>query len=301
MLVRILLDFYHPWPNNAPLFVARKLGFFAERGLDVELACGDAFRGDALAHLERGEVHFGLSYPNRLMARVASGAPLKSVAAVCARPMESLVTPVESAVERASDLEGRRVGYRRSDRMTALLNHLVELDGGDPSTVRHVVLYPQEPMPSDLREGRIDAMFGALWAWEGLHGPVLAGDRLFHVEVDGLGAPTYNAQVLAARSDVDPSVAQAVVAAVAKGAVAVAADVDMATDLMFEAAPYFPRSLIRASLDWVVDNWGLPHDWGRHNRPELAAYRDWLLETGLVAAPVDLDEVFVDPNLSRAD
>ncbi|MFQ3677834.1 MAG: ABC transporter substrate-binding protein [Fimbriimonadaceae bacterium] len=295
MTVRVLLDFYHPWPNNAPLFVARKLGFFAERDLDVELACADPFRGDALAHLERGEVQFGLSYPNRLMARVAAGAPLQSVAAVCARPMESLVSPADRPLLHPHELEGKRVGYRKSERMTALLNHLVELDGGDPASVEHVVMYPSEPMPDDLRAGRIDAMFGALWAWEGLHGPVLAGDRLVHVEIDQIGAPAYNAQVLATRTDVDSGLVEALVGATAQGATAAAADADAATDIMFEAAPYFPRELHRASLEWVAGNWGLPNDWGRHNYPELRRYAEWLVQAGLVGKEVDLGSVFVDP------
>lgn len=299
MTVRVLLDFYHPWPNNAPFFMARAKGFFAERGLDVELACGDPFRGDALAHLERGEVQFGLSYPNRLMARVAAGAPLKSIAAVCARPMESLVSPADRPLLQPRELEGMRVGYRKSDRMTALLNHLVKSDGGDPARVEHVVLYPSEPMPDDLRAGRIDAMFGALWAWEGLHGPVLAGDRLVHVEVDEIGAPPYNAQVIASRTDVDPDLAEALVSAVALGAASAVAEPEAATEIMFEAAPYFPRELHRASLDWVSGNWGLPDRWGRHNYPALREYAEWLVGAGLVAKPIAVEEVFLDPDLER--
>lgn len=298
--IRILLDFYHPWPCNAPFFMARHLGFFAERGLDVELACGDPFRGDALAHLERGEVAFGVSYPNRLMARVAAGAPLRSVAALCARPMESLVTPAGRPVRRAAALEGRRVGYRRSDRMTALLDHLVALDGGDPARVEHVVLYPSEPMPRDLRAGRFDAMFGALWAWEGLYGAVLEGDDLVHVEVDALGAPSYNAQVLVTRTDVAPSLVEAVVTALHRGALAAAADLDVTTALMVEAAPYFPPELHRASLEWLVATWGVPDAWGRHDGAALEAYMRWLVGAGLVVSPVAIDRVFADPELSGA-
>lgn len=277
------------------MFVARAIGAFERAGLEVEFACADPFRGDALAHLERGEVDFGLSYPNRLMARVAEGASLKSVAATCARPMESVCTLSSRPIRRAKDLQGLRVGYRRSARMTALLNHLVRQDDGDPSLVRHVELYPAEPMPADLRDDKLDAMFGALWAWEGLHGPVELGLEMCHVEVDQLGAPPYNAQVLAARSDVDQQLQQAVVTAIREGAERSHEHPDHALDVMVEAAPYFSPNLHRASLAWVSQNWGLPGTWGAHDHSALAEYHRWLREAGLVSADVNLTSIFEDP------
>lgn len=62
---RIRLDFYHPWPHHAPLFAARAQGFWSDLNQEVEISCGDPFRGDALAYLERGEIDFGLRSPGK--------------------------------------------------------------------------------------------------------------------------------------------------------------------------------------------------------------------------------------------
>lgn len=289
--LRILLDFYHPWSHHAPLFAARAQGFWAGLGQEVEIACGDPFRGDALAYLERGEVDFGLSYPNRLMARVAEGADLVALCALTDRPLESITWREERGFTRPRDLEGQRVGYRRSARMTALLNHLVEKDGGDPQRVNHVVMYPAEPMPSDLESGEIDAMFGALWAWEGLHGPVMHGLRLAHAEVHEWGAPRYNAQVLVARRATAERFGLAVVDGWRNGVTWVQNHEPAALELMEEAAPYFAPALLMASLETMREVWGD----GSFRRADLEVYHRWLLSVGLVARPVDLDATFWEP------
>lgn len=288
--LRILLDFYHPWPHHAPLFAARAQGFWSDLNQDVEIACGDPFRGDALAYLERGEVDFGLSYPNRLMARVAEGADLVAVCALADRPLESITWREERGLSRPRDLEGQRVGYRRSARMTALLNHLVKQDGGDPNQVEHVVMYPAEPMPSDLESGAIDAMFGALWAWEGLHGPVMHGLRLAHAEVHEWGAPRYNAQVLVARRATAERHGYNVVKGWKKGVEWVRHQEPLALELMQEAAPYFDPALQMASLATMMELWGD----GTFRRADLNVYHGWLLDVGLVARPVDLDATFLE-------
>ena len=36
-VTRVMLEYVHPWPNHAGLFLARRNGGFARAGLDVEL------------------------------------------------------------------------------------------------------------------------------------------------------------------------------------------------------------------------------------------------------------------------
>lgn len=295
--VRLCLDYYHPWPNNAPVFMARHRGFFEDEGIEIELIYADPFLGDGLFYLETNRTDLAVSYPNRLMTRVANGAPLQSIAALNERPMESLVWRDSVPIHRARDLEGKRVGYRRSERLTAMLNALVELDGGDPKLVEHVECYPAEPMPEDLRDGVFDVMFGALWAWEGLHGPILDSLCLRHCEVDQCGIPPYNAQVLVVRQPYPEETLRKFVRALEKGAYAVANNLQEAGSLMHSAAPYFSSSLHRASLEWVSKNWNLHAGWGQHNFPALREYSQWLQQNGLLKEDVSLESIFRDPQV----
>ena len=54
-VTRVMLEYVHPWPNHAGLFLARHNGGFARAGLDVELISDGYDRGGAPAMLARGE------------------------------------------------------------------------------------------------------------------------------------------------------------------------------------------------------------------------------------------------------
>src|SRR4051812_23341022 len=48
-LVRMQVEYFHPWPNDVGLFVARHSGAFAT-GLEIEITVPDRGRGDGLAY-----------------------------------------------------------------------------------------------------------------------------------------------------------------------------------------------------------------------------------------------------------
>ena len=58
--ISLALEYFHPWPNSAGFYVAREQGWYAQAGIDLELRVVDHGRGDALAHLDRGDVDLGV-------------------------------------------------------------------------------------------------------------------------------------------------------------------------------------------------------------------------------------------------
>ncbi|MCU0317504.1 MAG: ABC transporter substrate-binding protein [Fimbriimonadaceae bacterium] len=290
--VRIILDFYHPWPNNAPFFVARAKGLFEAVGIDLELACADPFRGDALDYLTREEGEFGISYPNRLMARRAQGVNLWAISALNEQPMESFVLPESKGLRDLSDLKGLRIGFRRSPRLAALLGWMLGEAGLNINHVEPIELYPEEPTPVTIYEGRIDVAFGALGVWEGLITSALDPERYVSYEINSFGAPPYNAQVLVTRPNVSDEIVSSVTRCLAEGAVIAREDLEFAASVMHEAAPFYPLSMHRQSLARVSENWNLPHRWGHFNYHALATYQDWLLDHQLIATSVDIHRTF---------
>lgn len=99
--IRVMLDYFHPWPNSAGLYVARARRWYEEAGLDVELVVQDPGRGDTLEYLARGEVDFGIFPPNRLLARRAEhGQPLIAVSAINHRGLEAIQTTTSTGITR---------------------------------------------------------------------------------------------------------------------------------------------------------------------------------------------------------
>ncbi|WP_369231219.1 ABC transporter substrate-binding protein [Streptomyces sp. R21] len=278
--VRVMLDYFHPWPNSAGLYVARERGWYREAGLDVELTVQDPGRGDTLEYLARGEVDFGLFPPNRLLARrAAPGQPLLAVAAVNHRALEAIQTARPTGITRPRDLAGRRLAYNPTPRGRAMVRHLVAADGGDPDAVITVDAGYRELTVDDIAAGEADATFGTYWSWDALRGDLPEDQRLTW-PVDEIGAPRYHSYLLGTSeslADTRPDLVRAFLAATARGYASASADRTGALALLERVIPYFSRPLIARSLSLVAPTWtDADGNWGVIDETRMGPYADWL-------------------------
>ncbi|MBA7696178.1 hypothetical protein ES703_104820 [subsurface metagenome] len=104
--IQMVLDFYHPWANNAGFYLGREKGFYEEEGIDLDIRSYDPYRGDALQRVYRKEADFAFNYPHRLMKLNEEGAHLVSVAACNSRSFEALIYDDRKDIRGFEDLEG---------------------------------------------------------------------------------------------------------------------------------------------------------------------------------------------------
>lgn len=279
---RLMLGYYHPWPNDAGFTLARQLGRYADAGVDLHVAVVDPGRGDTLAHLARGEADLGVVPSNRLLAARARGQRVVAVAAVNQVGLETLHSLRSLGVERPRDLAGRRVALNPTPRGLAMVRHLVRVDGGDPDRVVVVDSGPRELQSADLLAGTAEAYFGAYWAWDELFDPHPAADRLSWPVKDH-GAPAFHSYLLVARAewaDAHPEALAGVLTASESGFRAAAADPGAAAAHFQHVAPYFPPALLERSVRLVAPTWFHDGRWGTVRDALLAPYARWLLEHG---------------------
>ncbi len=289
--IRVMLDYFHPWPNSAGLYAARARRWYAEAGLDVELVVQDPGRGDTLEYLARGEVDFGIFPPNRLLARRAEhGQPLIAVSAINHRGLEAIQTTTSTGITRPRDLAGRRIAYNPTRRGRAMVRHLVAADGGDPDAVIGVDAGSRELTVDDIAAGEADATFGNYWSWDALRGDLPEEQRLTW-PVDEIGAPRYHSYLLGTNEtllDQHPSLVRDFLAVTARGYAAAAQEPDATLELLERVIPYFPRSLIARSLALIAPTWtDTDGRWGVIDEGRMGPYAHWLAENG--AIPDDRD------------
>jgi NitT/TauT family transport system substrate-binding protein len=285
--VRLVLEYFHPWPNSAGFYVARDRGWYAESGLDVEIATYDPGRGDSLEYLARGEADFAVFPTNRLLVRREAGQRLIGVAAVNHRAMETIATTAASGIARPRDLAGRRLAMNPTPRGLAMVRHLVAGDGGDPAAVEVVDAGYRELTFAQLADGVADASFGSYWAWELVRDEFPEQSRRYW-PVDEIGAPAYHSYLLGAAERLpaqEPELVRTFLAATARGFHAAAEDPRSALAVLERTIPYFPADTLRRSLELIAPTWFHEGRWGEQRPDLMRGYSHWLARYGVLADP----------------
>ncbi len=158
----LVLDFT-PNAVHAGLYAAEGRGWFSEEGLELEIRQpGDST--DAPKLLAAGRTDFAVMDINDLGTATARGFELEPVGALVQVPLASVIA-AEGGVRRPSDLEGRQVGVTGLPSDDAVLDAVVEADGGDPSAIERTVI--GFDAVAALSAGRLDAAT-AFWNAEGV-------------------------------------------------------------------------------------------------------------------------------------
>lgn len=275
--IRLNLDFYHPWANNAGYYVARAHNYYKEEGIDLDITSYDPYREDSLHRLIRGEIDIACNYPQRLMLHTEKGDEAVSVAAVNSTTFESLIYDDRKPINSVKDLENKTIGTPQSPRVRQILRYVMEQNGVDPKKVNFVEYYPAEPDPLTINKGEIDAVWGAYWSWEG----VLAKLQNPHIkwfQSPELGAPFIHNQVLAVRKETaktEANIIKSFLKATKRGFAAAAANPEDAAEIMIKVAPMFTVKDFSAAIIACTPTWNL-ENWGSHDMDNIQSYASWL-------------------------
>ncbi len=191
----VLLDWFVN-PDHAPLYVALEKGFFAAKGLDVELIA-PANPNDPPKLVAAGKADIAVSYQHQHQMQVDQGLPLTRIATLIATPLNCLMVLADGRIKTLADLKGRTVGYSVGGFETALLDVMLEKAGLDLKDVKLVnVNFSLSPA---LLSGQVDAVIGAFRNFE-LNQMAMEKrpGRAFFVEE--YGVPAYDELILVARN-----------------------------------------------------------------------------------------------------
>jgi putative hydroxymethylpyrimidine transport system substrate-binding protein len=132
--VTIMLDWY-PNAVHSAIYTAKEKGYFAKEGLDVDIKM-PAETNDPLKLVAAGKVDLAISYQPQLIVSRAEGIPVVSLAAIVRHPLDCIMVPTNSSIHRPKDLEGKNIGYSSIDIEQAILNTMIQSDGGNPKKVK---------------------------------------------------------------------------------------------------------------------------------------------------------------------
>jgi putative hydroxymethylpyrimidine transport system substrate-binding protein len=192
----LMLDWFVN-PDHAPIFIAQEKGFFAERGLEIEIIA-PSNPNDPAKLVAAGKADLAVSYQHQHHIQIDQGLPLVRIATLVATPLNSLVVLADGNIKRLEDLKGKTIGYSVGGFETVLLKVMLERVGLSLDDVTMVnVNFSLSPA---LFTGQADAVIGAFRNFE-LNQMAIEKrpGKAFFVEEHGI--PSYDELIIVAHKN----------------------------------------------------------------------------------------------------
>ncbi len=281
----LTLDFY-PNPDHAGIYMAQKLGYFEEAGLDVSIGAPS----DPAAPIKlvaAGQSDLAISYEPEVALAHEKGLEVVAIGALVNRPLTSLIWLGKSGIKGVADLKGKTVATAGIPYQDDFLKTILSRVDLPPEAVKSVnVGFGLIPA---LLGGSAQAMLGGYSNVEGVDLRQRGKDPVV-TPVDRLGVPTYDELVLVAnrkRLEAEPEKFRLFIAALQRGTETAAAQPGAATEAVLEANqdldPKLTAAEVKATLPLLAARTsGQPY--GYMDPAEWKAFAGWMRDNGQISS-----------------
>ena len=290
--VTICLD-WTPNTNHTGLYVAAANGYFEEAGLSVSIV--QPPEDGATAICAAG-----------LAPAFAREDPLAvtAVAALLQHNTSGIISRAGEGMDTPKGLEGHQYSTYNGAIELAIMQQVVEADGGDFSKVE-LIPYTLEDEAGALKEGLTDAIW-VYYGWGAINAQ-LAGldfDYFYFKDIDPVF--DYYTPIIIANNDFlaeHPDTAKAFLSAVAQGYEYAIENPEEAAQILIEGdttgALAGLEDLIVESQKWMADQYKAEVDqWGYIDPARWNAFYNWLSDNGLVDMAIPEDTGFSNDYLA---
>lgn len=289
--VTICLD-WTPNTNHTGLYVAAANGYFEQAGLKVDIV--QPPEDGATAICAAGQVEFAVTVQDNLAAAFARENPLEvtAVATLLQHNTSGIISRAGEGMDTPKGLEGRRYSTYNGVIELAIMEQVVEADGGDFDQVE-LITYTLEDEAGALREGLTDSIW-VYYGWGGINARLegVDFDYFYFKDIDPVF--DYYTPLIIANNDFlarDPDTAKAFLSAVAQGYEYAIEHPEEAAQMLIDGdstgALAGMEALIVDSQKWMADQYKAEVDrWGYIDPARWNAFYNWLSENGLVEQPI---------------
>ncbi len=279
--ITFVLD-WTPNTNHTGLYVAQKLGYFEEAGLNVTIV--QPPEDGATTMVASGQAQFGIDFQDYLAPVFTSDEemPVAAVAAILQHNTSGIISLKEDGIESPADMEGKNYATWDLPIEQAILKNVIEADGGDFDKVNLIPEYVTD-VPTALQQD-IDAVW-VYYAWDGVSTEEAGLDTNFFYFKDLNPKFDYYSPVIIANTDFleeDGDTARAFLDAVRKGYEYAIENPEDAADILCEEVPELDPEMVKQSQLWIADQYKAEVDqWGYIDPERWDGFYAWLYEEGL--------------------
>ena len=280
--ITFVLD-WTPNTNHTGLYVAQEKGYFEDEGLEVEIVQPPEDGADAL--VASGKAQFGISFQDTMAPGVVGedALPTTAVAAVVQHNTSGIISRKGEGMDTPKGLEGKKYATWDAPIEKTMMENVVEADGGDFSKVELIPSTVTDEV-SALESKSVDAIW-IFYAWAGVATEVAGLETDYFAFKDINPAFDYYTPVIIGNNEFlekEPETAKKFLSAVKKGYEDAIEDPDGAAEILCEAAPELDQELVKASQEYLKDQYIADADrWGYIDPDRWNLFYNWLNENGL--------------------
>ncbi len=292
--VTFMLDWV-PNTNHTGIFVAEAKGYFEEAGLDVEIIQPGEVNPEAA--VASGATDFGTSFQEQVTLARANDVPVVSIAAVLQHNTSGFASAAHLNVTSPADFEGLRYGAWGSPFEDPTLEVLMSCAGGDFSQLEILNTGWADPLAL-IAENQID-MAWIFYGWQGFQAQQQGVDVNVVMMEDYFDCiPDYYTPVVIASEDTiasRPEVVRALMEALSRGYDFAIENPGAAAEILLAAVPELGTELVKASQDWLSEYYQAEAPrWGQQEESVWQDYTDWMVEHGILSAPISASDAFTN-------
>lgn len=285
--ITVVLD-WTPNTNHTGLYVAQKKGYFTEEGLKVNLVQPPEDGAEVLT--ASGKAQFGISFQDTLAPAFSGNDPLPvtAVASVVQHNTSGIISLKGEGMDTPKGMEGKKYATWNMPVEKAMVQNVVEGDGGDFSKVELIPSTVTDEV-SALKSKSVDAIW-IFYGWAGVKTELEGLETDYFAFSDLNPAFDYYTPVIIGNNEflrTKPEQAKAFLRAVNKGYMDAEKDPKEAADILCEAAPELDPELVFASQNYLSERYkdDAPR-WGYIDPERWNRFYGWLDENGLTETKI---------------
>ncbi|MGB4511526.1 MAG: ABC transporter substrate-binding protein, partial [Thermacetogeniaceae bacterium] len=281
--VTVLLD-WTPNTNYTGVYVAQKLGYYEEEGLDVEV--NQPGEGSTAQLIAAGQGDFGFSYQEDMTIARTQGLPVKAIAAVIQHNTSGFASPVEKGIKSPKDFEGKKYGGWGSPAEEAMLKALMDKAGADFNKLEMINIGTADFFTSVQKDIDFEWIY---WGWTGIESEIRGIPlnfiklRDYHEALD-----FYSPILIASEKTIEkkPEFVKRFMKATARGYQYCINNPEDAAKIFCEMVPELDKELVLKSQQYLAKEYQSDAKrWGEMSLERWKKYADWMYSQNLIEKP----------------
>lgn len=290
-----------PNTNHTGLYVAKDKGWYEDAGLDVNIVFVEDSSSAALC--SANEAQFAIEAQDTLAAALIGENPLEvtAVAAILQHNTSCIMSRHGEGLDRPLGLTGKTYATWDSPIEKAMLENVVEADGGDFDSIK---LVPNnfDDEPSALEAKQTDAIW-VFYGWAGINAEIKGFNADYFYFKDLNPVFDYYTPIIIANNEFlknNPDAAKAFLSATRKGYEYAMQNPDEAAEILIDSDDSLKDSeeLVKESQNWMVTQYVADAEqWGYIDPYRWNSFYSWLFNEGLIETPIPENKGFTNEYL----